>query len=141
PGLRPFAVIGIERESATVHSISLASVEDRGRTPPRPGQFLTVRLQPDPDAPPLLRSYSLSGPPDGDGYRISVKREAHGAASSYLHTRLGVGDTVEVGAPRGAFVLKPGDGPVVLLSAGVGATPVLSMLHAMAAEHSPRQVW
>jgi len=49
-GLRPFTVIGIERESATVISISLASVEDRGRTPPRPGQFLTVRLQPDPDA-------------------------------------------------------------------------------------------
>ena len=140
-GLRRFTVVGINRESATVISIRLAPSDHPGPTPSRPGQFLTIRLRPDSEPAPLLRSYSLSGPPDGDGYRISVKREAHGAASGYLHTRLGVGDTVEAGAPRGAFVLKPGDGPVVLLSAGVGATPVLSMLHAMAAEHSPRQVW
>jgi ferredoxin-NADP reductase len=116
-------------------------LEQPAPSPAQPGQFVTVRVRPDAEAAPLLRSYSLSGPPDGDGYRISVKREAHGAASAYLHSRLGVGDTLELAAPRGAFVLQPGDRPVVLVSAGVGATPVLAMLHALAEERSRRPVW
>ena len=62
-------------------------------------------------------------------------------ASGYLHTRLRVGDMIEAGAPRGSFVLRPGDHPVVLISAGVGATPVLAMLHVLAAERPTRQVW
>ena len=106
--------------------------------PAQPGQFLTVRLHPDPDAAPLLRTYSLSGVPSADSYRISVKREPHGAASEYLHDELRVGDVIEAGAPRGSFVLRPGDRPVVLISAGVGATPVLAMLHVLAAERSAR---
>ena len=140
-GFRSFRVAGIDRESASVISIRLVPLERVPENPAQPGQFVTVRVQPAADAAPLLRSYSLSGPPDGDGYRISVKREAHGAASGYLHTRLGVGDTVELAAPRGAFVLQPGDRPVVLVRAGVGATPVLAMLHALAEERSQRQVW
>jgi ferredoxin-NADP reductase len=124
-----------------VISIHLSPAEHAAHRPAQPGQFLTVRLQPDPEAAPLLRTYSLSGLPDGDDYRISVKREPHGAASGYLHTRLRVGDSLDAGAPRGAFVLKPGDRPVVLASAGVGATPVLAMLHTLAAEQSSRQVW
>ncbi len=121
-------------------SIRLVPTEP-GAPPARPGQFVTVRLRPGAESAPLLRSYSLSGPPGGDGYRISVKREAHGAASGYLHTALRVGDTLEIAAPRGAFVLRPGDQPVVLASAGVGATPVLAMLHALADARSTRQVW
>jgi ferredoxin-NADP reductase len=101
---------------------------------------LTLRLRPGSGAP-LLRTYSLSGPPSSDSYRISVKREAQGAASDYVHTRLRVGDVIEAGAPRGSFVLRGGDRPVVLASAGVGATPVLAMLHALTAERSARQVW
>jgi ferredoxin-NADP reductase len=124
-----------------VISIHIIPVEQGAHSPAQPGQFLTVRLRPDAEAAPLLRSYSLSGPPDGNGYRISVKLEAHGAASEYLHTVLSVGDTLEAAAPRGAFVLKPGDRPVVLASAGVGATPVLAMLHALARDQSRRQVW
>jgi ferredoxin-NADP reductase len=72
-----------------------------------PGQFLTLRLPVDPDAAPLLRSYSLSGPPGADTYRISVKREAHGVGSQYVHTRVHVGDQLEVAAPRGTFILQP----------------------------------
>lgn len=140
-GFRSFEVIGLDRESADVMSIRLGSRRGEEHSPALPGQFLTIRLQPDPAAGPLLRSYSLSGLPDADSYRISVKREAQGAASSYLHTVLRLGDTLEAGAPRGTFVLRPGDRPVVLLSAGVGATPVLAMLHALAAERSERQVW
>jgi ferredoxin-NADP reductase/MOSC domain-containing protein YiiM len=140
-GFRPFRVAGVDRESASVISICLVPLAHPAPSPAQPGQFVTVRVRPDAKAAPLLRSYSLSGPPDGDGYRISVKREAHGAASAYLHSRLGVGDTLELAAPRGAFVLQPGDRPVVLVSAGVGATPVLAMLHALAEERSRRQVW
>ena len=106
-----------------------------------PGQFLTLRLQPEPGQPSLLRNYSLSGPPGADYYRISVKREPDGAGSGYLHTRLRVGDRLEIAAPRGTFTLNPNKTPVLLISAGVGATPTLAMLHALAAEHSEREVW
>ena len=142
PGFRPFRVTAIDPESAGVISIHLAPVEPEPLSaPPQPGQFVTVRLRPNGTAAPLVRSYSLSGPPTDAGYRISVKHEAHGAVSGYLHGGLAVGDTLEIAAPRGAFVLRPGDRPVVLASAGVGATPVLAMLHALAAERSRREVW
>ena len=141
PGLRPMRVAGIDRESATVISVRLVPLDGEPAVPARPGQFLTVRLRPDPGAPPLLRTYSLSGLPNAESYRISVKREPHGAASQYLHTRLRVGDIIETGAPRGSFVLRPGDRPVVLISAGVGATPLLAMLHGLTSGHSARPVW
>jgi ferredoxin-NADP reductase/MOSC domain-containing protein YiiM/ferredoxin len=140
-GLRRLRVGAIDRESSSVISVRLAPADGEPAAPALPGQFLTVRLRPDPNAGPLLRTYSLSGAPNGESYRISVKREPHGAASGYLHTGLRVGDVIEAGAPRGSFVLRPGDRPVALISAGVGATPVLAMLHGLAAGHSPRQVW
>jgi ferredoxin-NADP reductase len=104
-----------------------------------PGQYLTLRL-PRAGDPPAVRSYSLSEPPV-DSYRITVKREAHGVASSYIGTMLAPEDVVDVAAPRGEFVLDDGDDPVILLSAGIGMTPVLSMLHALATERTPREVW
>ena len=88
-----------------------------------------------------MRSYSLSGEPSARCYRISVKREPHGVASAYIDEKAQIGDVLEISAPRGNFTLPPGDAPVVLLSAGVGATPVLAMLHALAAEASQREVW
>ena len=106
-----------------------------------PGQFLTLRLHPDEGGRPLLRSYSLSGPPGARDYRISVKRESRGAASQFLHTRVRPGDLLEAAAPRGTFTLRPGQAPVLLISAGVGATPVLAMLHALAAARSARDIW
>jgi ferredoxin-NADP reductase/MOSC domain-containing protein YiiM len=141
PGFRPLRVVAIEPESTTISSVVLADPSGAPVPAALPGQFLTVRLRPDPDAAPLVRSYSLSGPPGGDRYRISVKREEHGAASAYLHSRLRAGDELEVAAPRGTFTLAAGTAPVLLVSGGVGATPVLAMLHALAAERSPRQVW
>jgi ferredoxin-NADP reductase len=95
----------------------------------------------DPEKPPVLRNYSLSDLPAADHFRISVKNEANGIGSSYLCNRAREGDVLDISAPRGTFTLRPGEEPVVLLSAGVGATPVLSMLHALAAEQSSRQVW
>jgi ferredoxin-NADP reductase/ferredoxin len=140
-GFRPLTVTGITRESDSVISIRL---EDPGgaRLPTaRAGQYLPVRVQPVKDQRSLLRNYSLSGPPDAGYYRIAVKREHDGAASGYLHTRLAVGDRLDVAAPRGTFILDRTHAPVLLISAGIGATPVLAMLQALAAEHSQRQIW
>jgi MOSC domain-containing protein YiiM len=140
-GMRRMRVAEIHRESASVVSVRLVPLNGEAIVPAPPGQFLTVRLRPDPTAAPLFRTYSLSGDPDGESYRISVKREPRGAASEYLHTGVRVGDVIEAGAPRGSFALRPGHRPVVLISAGVGATAVLAMLHVLAGEHSARQVW
>jgi ferredoxin-NADP reductase/ferredoxin len=141
PGFRALRVTAIEPESATISSVRLA---DPGGSPvpaALPGQFLTVRMRPEESGPPVVRSYSLSGRPGADEYRISVKREPHGVGSSYLHSRVRVGDTVEAAAPRGTFQLRPGTDPVLLISGGVGATPLLAMLHALADARSPREVW
>ena len=88
-----------------------------------------------------MRSYSLSGPPGASTYRVSVKREPHGAGSQFMHTRVREGDLLDVAAPRGTFILQPAETPVLLISAGVGATPVLAMLHALAGAGSRRDTW
>jgi ferredoxin-NADP reductase/MOSC domain-containing protein YiiM len=141
PGFRSLVVTAVDRETDSVISVHLADPGGTTLPPPGPGQFLTVRLNVVPGERPLLRSYSLSGPPDAGSYRISVKREAHGAGSQFVHDRVRPGDLLEVAAPRGTFVLQAGDRPVLLISAGVGATPVLAMLHALAAGRSARDVW
>src|SRR3984893_385982 len=141
PGFRPLRVSRKVRESSSVISLVLEPADGVPLTAALPGQFVAVRLRPSPDAPALMRSYSLSGEPSAERYRVSVKREAHGAAGAYIDEKLQVGDVVDASAARGAFTLRPGDAPVVLLSAGIGATPVLAMLHALAAEASPREVW
>jgi ferredoxin-NADP reductase/MOSC domain-containing protein YiiM len=141
PGFRPLAVTATGRESESVVSVHLADPTGAAVPPALPGQFLTLRLIVGTAAPPLLRSYSLSGDPGADTYRISVKREPHGAGSRFVHTHVHTGDVLQVAAPRGTFVLQPGDSPVLLISAGVGATPVLAMLHALADTRSRRDVW
>jgi ferredoxin-NADP reductase/MOSC domain-containing protein YiiM/ferredoxin len=140
PGFRRLTVTAVDGETASVFSLRLADPTGTPLPPALAGQFLTVRLRPA-QGPPLLRSYSLSGPPGAADYRISVKLEPFGTASHYLHDHVHAGDTVEVAAPRGSFTLRAGDSPVVLISAGVGATPVLAMLHALVATESLRQVW
>jgi ferredoxin-NADP reductase/MOSC domain-containing protein YiiM len=140
-GFRKLRIARIEKESPRIVSLILTSPDGGPLPAPLPGQFLVVRLQPDPGAAPLLRSYSLSGPPGADHYRISIKQEDHGAASGFLHDHIHVGNCLEVSAPRGSFTLIESERPAVLLSAGVGITPVLAMLHALAAMKSTREVW
>jgi ferredoxin-NADP reductase/MOSC domain-containing protein YiiM/ferredoxin len=140
-GFRRLAVTGIEAESDSVISVRLDDPDGAALPAAEPGQYLTLRLQPDEDARSVLRNYSMSGPPGAGYYRFTVKREEGGVASGYLHTRLRVGDRIEVGAPRGTFILDRTEAPVLLISAGIGATPVLAMLHALAEEHSEREVW
>jgi ferredoxin-NADP reductase/MOSC domain-containing protein YiiM len=141
PGFRRLTVTGIERESDSVISIRLEDPDGDPVPPARPGQYLTLRLEPDGQERSVLRNYSLSGPPGAGYYRITVKREQHGAASGYLHTRIAVGEQLEIAAPRGTFILDQTHAPVLLMSAGIGATPVLAMLHALAKEHSDREIW
>jgi ferredoxin-NADP reductase len=141
PGFRPLAVTATEQESESVVSVYLADPAGAAVPAALPGQFLTLRLIVDDSAQPLLRSYSLSGDPGADTYRISVKREPHGAGSRFVSTRVHAGDMLDVAAPRGTFLLQPGESPVLLISAGVGATPVLAMLHALADTQSRRDVW
>jgi ferredoxin-NADP reductase/MOSC domain-containing protein YiiM len=140
-GFRALRVVGIDGESRTVSSLRLGAADGAPLPAALPGQFVTVRLNPSVGAPPVIRNYSLSGRPAAAQYRISVKREPHGAASGYLHTQVRVGDQLDVAAPRGTFILRDGDRPALLLSAGIGATPVLAMLHALAAARATRQVW
>lgn len=134
-------VIDKTRESNNVTSLQLEAADGRSLAAGLPGQFVVLRPRPAPDAPPLPRSYSLSGAPSEERYRISVKRSVGGIAGAYVADGVQFGDIIEMTAPRGGFTLQPDDGPVVLLSAGIGVTPVLAMLHALAAAKSPRQVW
>ncbi len=140
PGFWPLAVAAIDQESADVLSLSMRHPDGQPLRPALPGQYVVLRLRRARGGPPLFRSYSLSGPLSTESYRISVKIEPNGAAGAYLREHVRVGDVVDVSAPRGSFVLQSGERPVVLLSAGIGATPVLAMLHALASARSTRQV-
>jgi ferredoxin-NADP reductase len=129
------------RESADVISLVFEPADARPLATPAAGQFIVLRLQPESGISPLLRSYSLSGAPGATQYRVSIKCEPGGAVSAYLDRRGHVGEVLQLSAPRGSFTLEPGDGPIVLASAGIGIAPVLAILHALAAESSTREIW
>ena len=142
-GFRALRVSAVHRESENVLSICL-QVDDHTPLPRAlPGQYLTVRI-PGAGDPTPLRSYSLSGDSGAGTYRISVKREVHGLVSQWLHAHIQPGSVIEVAAPRGDFYLtdeRTGSSAVVLISAGIGVTPVLAMLHALSAAGSGRDIW
>jgi ferredoxin-NADP reductase/MOSC domain-containing protein YiiM/ferredoxin len=141
-GFRRVKVVEVHRETGDVASVVLAAIDGPPLPPALPGQFLVLRFNADKNSPPLVRSYSISCNSDSGSYRISVKRGT-GSGSRHLVDATQVNDKLEICAPRGEFVLRPGKRPVVLLSAGIGVTPVLSMLHAMASASSetPPEVW
>jgi len=141
-GFRWVRVTEVKHETLEVVSITLADIEGSPLPPALPGQYLVLRCLPDKNSPPMLRSYSISGASNAGAYRISVKRGT-GPGSQYLVDATQLGDKLEISAPRGEFILRAGGRPVVLLSAGIGVTPVLSMLHALASEstQSSREVW
>ncbi|OMC49353.1 sulfurase [Mycobacterium sp. IS-2888] len=139
-GFRPLRVSAITRESPQVMSIRLQADDGSSLPRPLPGQYLTVRI-PGAAKPTPTRSYSLSGDPSAGDYRISVKREDHGLVSRWLHAHAEPGSIVEAAAPRGDFYLTEERTPVVLVSAGIGITPVLAMLHTLSAAHSNRDIW
>jgi ferredoxin-NADP reductase/MOSC domain-containing protein YiiM len=141
PGFRQMRVAHIRKESDSVTSFVLVPIDGKPLPVFQAGQFVVLRLLVERGQPPVLRSYSLSDVPGADYFRISVKSELNGIGSSFLRNLAPEGDVLDVSAPRGNFTLRPGENPVVLLSVGVGATPVMSMLHTLAAEKSQREVW
>ena len=141
PGFRTLRIARVERESAGVKSLSFVSADGSSLPAALAGQFLVLRFRPGSDAAPILRSYSMSGAPEAGTYRVSVKQEKGGLGSTFLCNHVKEGDMLEVSAPRGNFTLRPGERPVVLLSAGIGATPLLAMLHELSSTGSRREVW
>ncbi|OBI96441.1 MOSC domain-containing protein [Mycobacterium sp. 1465703.0] len=143
PGWKGFRNLRVSRtywESPQVLSIRLEADDHRPLPPALPGQYLTVKVVGAGDPAPL-RSYSLSDDSSAGSYRISVKREDHGVVSRWLHANIRPGSVIAAAAPRGDFYLTDDTGPVVLFSAGIGATPVLAMLHALSAAGSDRDIW
>jgi ferredoxin-NADP reductase/MOSC domain-containing protein YiiM len=140
PGFRSLTVIALDQESPDVISLTMQSPDGEPLPTALPGQYVVLRLQPSTGRLPLFRSYSLSGPLSTERYRISVKIEPNGVVGTYLREHVRVGDALDVSSPRGSFILQSGERPVVLLSAGIGATPVLAMLYALADGRSTRQV-
>ncbi|KAF0813148.1 Flavohemoprotein [Andreprevotia sp. IGB-42] len=140
---RPLQLVKREQESVQITSFYLQPADGLPLAPYQPGQFLPIRVDL-PGTGALLRTYTLSQAADGNSYRISVKRE--GKVSTWLHDQLQVGSMLAAQAPRGAFVLDTQPSrPVVLISGGVGITPMLAMLDALApvsGPHArPRAVW
>jgi len=149
-GFRPLRIVSKNRESDDVQSLVFSSDDGAVLPPFLPGQHIIVRINLGRGQENLTRNYSLSGSPSTGDFRIGVKREPNGVVSTFIHQNLKVGDIVEVSAPRGNFVLSEEEGPVVLIGAGVGITPVLAMLHSLAesslrlgaaGKHSGRPVW
>jgi ferredoxin-NADP reductase/ferredoxin len=142
-GFQPLQIVSICVETEDVRSFTLGAADGSLLPDALPGQHVAIRFRPEGSFSSMTRNYSLSGPAGTGVYRISVKREMGGAASGYLHGRAQVGDSLEVSAPRGTFTLVSGTEPVVLVSAGIGITPLLTMLQALAAtdERNPREVW
>ncbi|MDQ1077895.1 NO-inducible flavohemoprotein [Pseudoroseomonas cervicalis] len=132
-GWRDFRVVEKRAESEVITSFLLAPADGGAVLRHRPGQYLTFWLE-IPGQAPLKRNYSISSAPGDATYRISVKREPQGLASNWLHDAVQPGAILRTAAPAGDFVLpEQCERPVVLLSGGVGQTPFLSMLHALAA--------
>jgi ferredoxin-NADP reductase/MOSC domain-containing protein YiiM len=140
-GFRELRVAATRAETSDVVVLELEAADDEPLARAQPGQFITLRLRAEPAPATVVRSYSLSGAPTDALYRIGVKVEARGAAGHLLRTGVRVGDRLEVGAPRGSFILDEGERPVVLASAGIGVTPVLAMLHALHDRRSTRAIW
>jgi uncharacterized protein len=129
-------VVVINNESEEIKSFHLQRVDGKPLADYQPGQFLTVRLtMPDQHAP-VARIYTLSDAPNGEHFRLSIKRECtDGAVSNYMHDHVQRGFRLEAMAPRGKFVLdQSSDRSVVLISAGVGVTPMIAMLNYLVAE-------
>ncbi|MGI8332356.1 globin domain-containing protein [Actinomadura scrupuli] len=141
PGRLQATVVGRRRETADAISLTL-----RPHTPVsfRPGQYVSVTV-PLPDGARQIRQYSLSSAPERGDLRITVKRVRDGDApdgevSNWLHANVRPGDVLTISAPFGDLTLLAGDTPLLLASAGIGTTPLLSMVDHLAATGSTRQV-
>jgi nitric oxide dioxygenase len=145
-GFRAFRVVRKVRESDVITSFYLMPEDGGAVAVFRPGQYVSVKMEIPGEANTHIRQYSLSGAPNRPYYRISVKREdepgkPEGKVSVYLHRWIEEGDRLWLSAPAGEFTLEREDErPVVLISGGVGLTPLISMLADLAVSQPQRQV-
>ncbi len=137
-GTRVFRVAEKTVESPDITSFELVARDSDPLASFLPGQHLPIELMI--DGIRHSRTYSLSAGPENEHYRLTVKRASQGLVSGYLHDRLGVGDSLRASPPAGEFHLQAGIRPVVLISAGVGVTPMMSMLQALADPSEQREV-
>lgn len=140
PGFRPLRVAAVRELAHDVIGLELVSDGHGSQPIAAAGQFVTLRLPiGTPDAA-VIRSYSLTDTLRPGHYPVAVKCEAGSAAGNWLRTHIHAGDALDVAAPRGGFVVRDGKQPVVLLSAGIGVTPVLAMLRTFAARRADRPI-
>jgi ferredoxin-NADP reductase len=150
-GWRQFRVAAVVDESLDVKSFYFTPLDGQPLSPFAPGQYLTFRLPAPHGEAPLVRCYSLSDRPREDYYRTTIKRVAApadradlppGRGSGYFHDCVQLGDVLEVRAPAGTFLIDPhGKGPIVLIGAGIGITPLVSMLESIVHAGGHREVY
>ncbi|MEI7375323.1 NO-inducible flavohemoprotein [Dickeya chrysanthemi] len=141
-GTRPFRIVAKQPQSSLIISFTLEPVDGGPVAAFRPGQYLAVYIRDKRFEYQEIRQYSLTNEPNGRYYRIAVKREAQGSVSGYLHDIAQEGDVIELAAPHGDFFLDtPASTPVALISAGVGQTPMLSMLHSLKQQQHQGEVF
>ncbi|MFZ6041744.1 NO-inducible flavohemoprotein [Vibrio natriegens] len=137
-GLREFELVTKQAESEHICSFVFKPTDGLNVAAYKPGQYVGIYINSDKFDNQEIRQYSLSSAAQENTYRISVKREQDGKVSNYLHDELNVGDKVKLVAPAGDFFMDvESDTPVVLLSAGIGLTPTLSMLESLSAHQAP----
>jgi ferredoxin-NADP reductase/MOSC domain-containing protein YiiM len=141
-GFAPLTVLETQIEATAIRSLVIGAPDGHPLPDALPGQHILIRIT-SADGNSVIRNYSLCGAPGQGVYRIGVKREQNGLVSTHLHENVRPGQTLDVGAPRGDFILKMDERPMVLVSAGIGITPMLSMLHALTAQsvRLPSDVW
>ncbi|WP_010281935.1 NO-inducible flavohemoprotein, partial [Bacillus timonensis] len=139
-GFRNFVVERKVKESEVITSFYLKPEDGKEIASYQAGQYLTVKVQPEGDEYTHIRHYSLSDAPGKDYYRISVKREEHGVVSNYLHQQVNEGEIITISAPAGDFVLESKETPAILISGGVGLTPMVSMLNTIVEQQPEREV-
>lgn len=142
-GLREFCVINKQQQSDVITSFEFAPVDGKSVANYRPGQYITIYINDNSLANQEIRQYSLTTAPNGRSYRIAVKREDDGVVSNYIHKQLNEGDIVQLAPPCGDFFIDiANDTSVTLISAGIGLTPMLSMLnHLSQANHQAQLNW
>lgn len=132
---KPFKVVKKEQENELITSFYLQPEDGKELPPYKPGQYITVKVKAPGEEYTAMRHYTVSQAPEGNIYRISVKREAEnnpkGVVSNYLHYHVEEGSTVEISAPAGLFTLEQNSNPVLFVAGGIGVTPLYAMLESM----------
>jgi nitric oxide dioxygenase len=139
-GFKKFTITNKENESALITSFYLEPTDGKTIVTGKAGQYINMTLD-IPERGTVFRNYSLSSSPNSNYYRISVKREENGLVSNYLHDMLSQGDKIKLSPPYGSLCLKETDKPAVLISGGVGITPMMSILQKAADQKLGRQIY